>query len=135
MSNPGEWIDFAELCRRVPTKSARTLRRYTAARLISSRQLVRGGRLEYNWRTVERELRVMESQGTHAHAAEVLAAMEAPAADGASVEFCTRMVSTIAAMMGVPAEVMDTLRQRPLTAGELARLRVWPAARGGSDEA
>lgn len=66
MSNPGEWIDFAELCRRVPGKSARTLRRYIKARLISYRQAVRGGKLEFNWRTVERELRAMVSDGANA---------------------------------------------------------------------
>jgi hypothetical protein len=66
MSNPGEWIDFAELCARVPGKSPRTLRRYIKARLISFRQLVRGGRMQFNWRTVERELAAMESSSVHA---------------------------------------------------------------------
>lgn len=131
MSNPGEWINFAELCRRVPTKSARTLWRYKKDRLISSRQLMKGGRVEFNWRTVERELRVMEVQGTHAPEAEALAAMEEPAAAGASVEFCARMVGVMAAMMGVPAEVMEVARQRPLTAGELARLPRGTAQMGG----
>lgn len=63
----GEWITFAELCERVPTKSGTTLRRYTKERLISSRQLKRGGRVEYNWKTVERELAVLESHGVNAH--------------------------------------------------------------------
>lgn len=60
MSCPGEWIDFEELCRRVPLRSPRTLRRDIAARRISSRQLVRGGKREFNWRTVQRELAAME---------------------------------------------------------------------------
>ncbi len=72
MSCPGDWINFEELCRRVPGKSASTLRRYIAAKLISKRQLVRGGRIEFNWRTVERELRALETPGVNAHLAEVV---------------------------------------------------------------
>lgn len=62
MSNPGEWINFAELCRRVPSKSAGTLRRlYKHHRAISYRQLVPGGRVEFNWKTVQHELRIYEN--------------------------------------------------------------------------
>ncbi len=71
MSNFCEWVDFAELCRRVPGKSPRTLRRYIAARIISHRQLVRRGRIEFNWRTVERELAALETQSTGAPAGEL----------------------------------------------------------------
>lgn len=56
-----EWINFEELCRRVPGKSARTLRRMIKERVISCRQVKRGGRLDFNWVTVERELSVLES--------------------------------------------------------------------------
>ena len=56
-----EWINFEELCRRVPGKSARTLRRMIKGKVISCRQLKRGGRLEFNWVTVERELSVLET--------------------------------------------------------------------------
>ena len=84
MANPGEWIDFAELCRRVPRKSASTLRRYVRQRLISYRQLVRGGRLEFNWRTVERELHVLENPGVHAEAVGALINCSTP--DGTRVE-------------------------------------------------
>ncbi len=62
-----EWITFAALCERIPNRSARTLRRYTAEGLISSRQLVRRGRVEYNWPTVERELAALETHGLNAH--------------------------------------------------------------------
>lgn len=68
MSNPGEWIGFEELCRRVPGKSAATLRRLYNRKAISYRQLVKGGRLEFNWRTVERELARLESPGVFAEA-------------------------------------------------------------------
>jgi hypothetical protein len=41
---------------------------YVRQRLISYRQLARGGRLEFNWHTVERELQVLENPGLHAEA-------------------------------------------------------------------
>lgn len=56
-----EWINFEELCRRVPGKSPRTLRRMIKDKVISCRQVKRGGRLDFNWATVERELSVLES--------------------------------------------------------------------------
>lgn len=76
MSNPGEWIDFAELCRRVKlhglNKSPRTLRRYYKnERLISYRQARKGAPVEFNWRTVERELRAMDTQSSAATLAEL----------------------------------------------------------------
>lgn len=73
MSQRGDWISFAELCARVPSKSGTTLRRYTREKLISSRQCKRGGRLEFNWATVERELAVLEAQGVNSHLAAVAA--------------------------------------------------------------
>ena len=78
MSNPGQWINFAELCLRVPSKSPRTLRRYIKARLISNRQAVRGGRMEFNWRTVERELAQLENRGVQADVAQLAAMPEPP---------------------------------------------------------
>jgi hypothetical protein len=68
----GDWITFSELCERWPSKSARTLRRYIKDRLISYRQVRRNCPLEFNWHTVERELRVLESRGVLADAAENL---------------------------------------------------------------
>jgi hypothetical protein len=64
MSARGDWIDFAELCRRVPEKSARTLRRMTAERQISSRQRCARGKLEFNWNTVRGELAALEDPGS-----------------------------------------------------------------------
>lgn len=79
MSRPGEWIDFAELCRRIPGKSARTLRRLYQGKVISYRQTVRGGRVEFNWHTVQRELAIHETRSTHAEAAALIALPERPA--------------------------------------------------------
>lgn len=56
-----EWINFEALCLRVPGKSPRTLRRMIKDKVISCRQLKRGGRLEFNWVTVERELSALET--------------------------------------------------------------------------
>ena len=58
--NPGEWIDFEELCRRVPTVSRSTLNRRVYDRSISFRQTTKRGRREFNWITVKRELAAME---------------------------------------------------------------------------
>lgn len=103
MSNPGQWITFAELCARVPHKSARTLRRYVKDRLISSRQLGgRGGHLEFNWKTVERELAVLTTEGVHADAAAAVAAPEATPADlAAQLADIHQLLAQIAARVGV----------------------------------
>lgn len=69
MGPHGEWIDFAELCRRVPGLSARTLRQRYKDKVISYRQLKRGGKVQFNWRTVERELEALVQPGIHAAAA------------------------------------------------------------------
>jgi len=63
MGNLGEWITFAELCRRVPGLSPRTLRRLYKDRVISFRQLTRKGKVQFNWATVQRDLAVHESRG------------------------------------------------------------------------
>ena len=77
MSNPGEWITFDELCRRVPGRSASTMRRYVKAKLISSRQLGGPrGRLQFNWRTVQGELAVIDTPAVNDGAARALAALE-----------------------------------------------------------
>jgi len=103
MSNPGEWIDFAELCRRVPSKSAGTLRRlYKHRRSISYRQLVPGGRVEFNWRTVERELRQLESPAIHA-----LSTPTIDAQDGdiqAQLDAIRRTVDAIARSLAVTTD-------------------------------
>jgi hypothetical protein len=59
----GDWISFAELCRRCPEKSARTLRRMVAGRQLSSRQRCARGKLEFNWHTVQGELAALENPG------------------------------------------------------------------------
>lgn len=98
MANPGEWIDFATLCSRVPGKSARTLRRYLKARLISYRQAGRGCRMEFNWRTVARELAALETHGVNANAA---AAISEPPDLVHEIAELRTLISAIAARMGV----------------------------------
>lgn len=117
MSNPGEWIDFAELCRRVkPKKSASTLRRYTADKVISSRQLVKGGRRDYNWKTVERELATLETEGVHAH----VAAMAALPAD--YPPDLVAQVAEMRALLGALAEKLGvTPPALPVFAGKQRR--------------
>ena len=100
MSNPGEWIDFAELCRRVPTRSAATLRRlYKHRRQISYRQLVPGGPVEFNWRTVERELRRLETPAFQAGAARLLD--DVPADVRAELAAQRQLLETIAGALGI----------------------------------
>lgn len=103
MSQPGEWITFDELCARVPAKSARTLRRYVKARVISSRQLGgRGGRLEFNWRTVARELAALQNEGVNAAAlASAPAGPSGPPDFGAQLAELRDLVGAVAKKLGV----------------------------------
>lgn len=102
MSKPGEWIDFEELCRRVPGKSPRTMRRYAAKRLISFRQLGgRGGRLEFNWQTVAGELRALESGGVNAPQPSAVASPDDLAAIRCQLGELLGLVRAIADKLGV----------------------------------
>lgn len=103
MSNPGEWITFAELCARVPNRSAKTLRRLAKKRVISYRQLVKHGPLEFNWRQVERELRSYETKGTQAEAAVWMD--EVPEDVRAELAAHRRLLEAIAQQMGIPSGV------------------------------
>ncbi len=123
MSCRGEWINFEELCRRVPTKSARTLRRYIKGRVISYRQTKVGGRLEFNWRTVERELQTMETHGSRAHVAAQMAAAEVPEDTPEAIVFIERCMQAVFAAVGVPAGMVETLKHRSLTGEEERALR------------
>lgn len=107
MSNPGEWIDFAELCARVKThglnRSASTLRRYCKDRLISYRQAVRRGRVEFNWKTVERELRTLDAAGANA----LRMIPDTPPDLVREVHELKEMITAIAARLnGIPAELL-----------------------------
>lgn len=118
MANPGQWINFAELCRRWPGKSPRTLRRYIKARLISSRQTVRGGRVEFNWSTVAKELALMESQSA---AAAHLAGMtpDYPPDLQKQIGEIQALLTLIAKQVGIPAEAAHLFAGEQSTAREV----------------
>lgn len=101
MARPGEWINFEELCRRVPTKSPRTLRRYIAQGMISKRQARKGGVIDFNWHTVQRDLALMETPGLSAERAPLI---PMPAEDNASlaeqVAALTQKVDQLLALVG-----------------------------------
>ena len=110
MSARGDWIDFAELCRRAvtPARSARTIRRMIDAREISFRQRKRGAKLEFNWTTVERELRILDNPSVNAAQAEQLEPLAPFAGEQITPERFARlerMMEAIAGKMGIPAEV------------------------------
>lgn len=122
MSNPGDWIDFPTLVARcrahgIP-RSPRTLRRYYKdAGVISYRQARRGARVEFNWTTVERELRLLDNASINAH----LVAANTPPATGpagvpdvfASLHQLTELVEKIARKVGVEREVRVLVTAEP----------------------
>lgn len=57
-----EWITFETLRERVPGRSESTWRRMIAERQISSRQRMKGGKREFFWPTIQRELAGLEKR-------------------------------------------------------------------------
>ena len=98
MSAHGDWIEFAELVTR-SGKKARTLRRMIAEKQISSRQRVRGGKRDFNWKTVARELALLEDRSAQADRHEAMVATDLQQ----QINDLHRLVRSMAIKMGVAA--------------------------------
>ena len=98
MSARGDWIDFATLVERSQFKE-RTLRRMIAGKQISSRQRVRGGKREFNWHTVERELALLDDRSNQADRA----AASMPQDVQAQLAGLRAIIEKMAAKLGVAA--------------------------------